>query len=77
MLRTEFESMTGVYPSTSMFAVIKRFYEKSSLSKEQFCEAYKSNSGHMAEWIQVYADTTDEIKKDLLNQREKSYHENC
>lgn len=56
MQRSEFEKMTGIYVSNSMYSVIEKYYLKTELDKEKFCELYKNNTDGIAEAIQIKAD---------------------
>lgn len=53
MLRSEFETITGLYPSEATYAVIERFYGESKLDKHDFCRAYQLNEDCLAERIQT------------------------
>ena len=53
MLRSEFESITGLYPSEATYAVIERFYGEGKLDKHDFCRAYMMNADCLAERIQT------------------------
>ena len=56
MLRSEFENLTGIYPSEGLFEVIQEVYTQSRLSKRDFCFQYKFNTNRLAEKIQKEAD---------------------
>jgi hypothetical protein len=55
MLRSEFEILTGIYPSENLYSVIERFYSESKEDKHEFCENYKLNADGLAERIQEEA----------------------
>lgn len=55
MLRSEFEILTGIYPSETLYSVIEEFYNESKLDKHEFCEKYKLNADGLAERIQEEA----------------------
>lgn len=57
MLRSEFESLTGIYPPENLFEVIEEFYMKSKLSKQDFCYHYRFNVNAIAEKIQNEANS--------------------
>ncbi|MDE5792928.1 MAG: hypothetical protein K2H66_05320 [Oscillospiraceae bacterium] len=52
LLISEFESMTGIYPPTSLFVVIQEYFEKSRFDKQEFCRRYGLNINRLAEEIQ-------------------------
>lgn len=55
MLRTEFEQLTGFYPSENLYTVIEAAYMASPGGKEEFCRLYKANTDGLAEKIQIEA----------------------
>ncbi len=55
LLLSEFEGMTGIFPPTNLFAVIQEYFEKSRLTKQEFCRRYSLNIGRLAEIIQQEA----------------------
>lgn len=56
MMLKEFERLTGVYPSSDLYAMIERAYSDFNGSKEEFCAAYKANKDGLAEKIQQDAE---------------------
>lgn len=52
MLISEFENLTGIYPSANQYSVIERFYSESKEDKHDFCRAYLMNADCLAERIQ-------------------------
>ena len=56
MQREEFERLTNIHPTQSMYHVIEKAYMASEKSKEEFCRAYALNIGGVAEEIQRFAD---------------------
>ena len=55
MMMTEFEELTGFYPSADMYDAIDLEYSEFSGDKYAFCEAYKANKDGLAERIQQRA----------------------
>jgi len=53
MLISEFENLTGIYPSENLYSVIERFYSESKEDKHDFCRAYMMNADGLAERIQT------------------------
>ena len=66
MLISEFETLTRIYPSETLYSVIEEFYNESKLDKHEFCENYKLNADGLAERIQT------EVNK-LEQEREKDF----
>ena len=62
MLISEFENLTGIYPSTNQYSVIEEFYNESKLDKHEFCEKYKFNADGLAERIQEEANELEAEK---------------
>lgn len=62
MLRSEFETLTGIYPSEMLYSVIEEFYNDSKLDKHEFCENYKLNADGLAERIQEEANELEAEK---------------
>lgn len=56
MMISEFKTLTGVYPSWALWAVINRVYNESKLDKHEWCKAYVENKDGMAGMIAVLAD---------------------
>lgn len=52
---TEFEELTGFYPSADMYDAIELEYSEFPGDKYAFCEAYKANKDGLAERIQQRA----------------------
>ena len=52
----EFEIMTDIYPSWTLWEEINRTYNESELDKQIWCAAYKANEGGLAERIQSACD---------------------
>jgi len=55
MLRSEFETLTGIYPSEMLYSVIEEFYNDSKTDKHEFCRRYMMNAECLAERIQTVA----------------------
>lgn len=79
MMLEEFEKLTGIYPTATLYAAIEAEYMNGNYeSKEAFCKAYKSNKDNfMAERIQRKANeaawkAVDELRKATL-ETEKQY----
>ena len=53
MLISEFENLTGIYPSANQYSVIEKFYSESKEDKHDFCRAYLMNADCLAERIQT------------------------
>lgn len=62
MLRSEFETLTRIYPSETLYSVIEEFYNDSKLDKHEFCEKYKFNADGLAERIQEEANELEAEK---------------
>lgn len=62
MFRSEFETLTGIYPSEMLYSVIEEFYNDSKLDKHEFCENYKLNADGLAERIQEEANELEAEK---------------
>ena len=56
MLREEFETRTGFYPTAALYAAIEKHYMEFDGDKDAFCKAYKKNADGLAEKIQREAD---------------------
>lgn len=41
MLISEFQNLTGIYPSENLYSVIEKFYNEFKEDKHEFCEKYK------------------------------------
>ena len=52
MLISEFQNLTGIYPSENLYSVIEKFYNESKEDKHEFCRAYLMNADCLAERIQ-------------------------
>ncbi len=55
MLISEFETLTGIYPSEMLYSVIEEFYNDSKTDKHEFCRRYMMNAKCLAERIQTVA----------------------
>lgn len=55
MIRSEFETLTGIYPSEMLYSVIEEFYNDSKTDKHEFCRRYMMNAECLAERIQTVA----------------------
>ena len=55
MLRSEFETLTRIYPSEMLYSVIEEFYNDSKTDKHEFCRRYMMNAECLAERIQTVA----------------------
>ena len=53
MLISEFQNLTGIYPSENLYSVIEKFYNESKEDKHEFCRAYLMNADCLAERIQT------------------------
>ena len=62
MLISEFQNLTGIYPSEMLYSVIEEFYNDSKLDKHEFCEKYKFNADGLAERIQEEANELEAEK---------------
>ena len=76
MTLREFEVLTGFHPPMSLYEVIERDYESSNLDKYEYCEAYKTDKGGMAERLAQIADKlaweqTDRATKELNRLRKE------
>lgn len=60
MLISEFENLTGIYPSANLYSVIERFYSESKEDKHDFCRAYLMNADGLAERIQEEANKLEQ-----------------
>lgn len=60
MLISEFENLTGIYPSANQYSVIERFYSESKEDKHDFCRAYLMNADCLAERIQREANKLEQ-----------------
>ena len=48
MLLEEFEKRTNIFVPGEYFDVIHQFYMDIEMDKDQFCRAYKNNTGNLA-----------------------------
>ena len=55
MMRSEFEQLTGIYPSTRLWVEIEKLYNKFNGDKQAFCKAFKGNKYAMAQIAQERA----------------------
>ncbi|MBR0484686.1 MAG: hypothetical protein IJJ69_07935 [Oscillospiraceae bacterium] len=60
MLISEFENLTGIYPSANQYSVIEKFYSESKEDKHDFCRAYLMNADCLAERIQREANKLEQ-----------------
>lgn len=68
MLISEFENLTGIYPSANQYSVIEKFYSESKEDKHDFCRAYLMNADCLAERIQTEANKLEqEREKDFAS----------
>lgn len=51
----EFQELTGIYPSTDLYAAIEQAYDDYPGNKRDFCTDYKANKDGLAEKIQCMA----------------------
>ncbi len=65
MLRSEFELLTDIYPSETLYSVIERFYMDSKEDKHDFCYNYKFNVDGLAQRIQTEANKLESAKENL------------
>lgn len=63
MLISEFENLTGIYPSANQYSVIERFYSESKEDKNDFCRAYLMNADCLAERIQIEANKLEQARE--------------
>lgn len=57
MLKTEFEALTGFYPSDDMYTFIEKAYmDMQDVDKTMFCQMYKNNTDGLAAKIQLACD---------------------
>ena len=66
MLRSEFETLTRIYPSEMLYSVIEEFYNDSKLDKHEFCENYKLNADGLAERIQREANMLEDDSENCI-----------
>lgn len=52
MMITEFEKLTGIFPTSDLYKAIEAAYYDFEGSKAEFCKAYKENENGLAEKIQ-------------------------
>lgn len=62
MLKKEFETRTGFFPSEEMYAEIEKAYMDTDEDKDTFCRMYKCNENGLATKIQKKANTTSKNK---------------
>lgn len=72
----EFEVLTGFHPPMSLYEVIERDYESSTIDKYEYCEAYKTDKDGMAERLARIVDKlgweqTDRATKELNRLRKE------
>ena len=68
MLISEFQNLTGIYPSANQYSVIEKFYSESKEDKHEFCEKYKFNADFLAERIQTAVNKLEqEREKDFAS----------
>jgi len=63
MLISEFENLTGIYPSANQYSVIEKFYSESKEDKHDFCRAYMLNADCLAERIQTEANKLEQARE--------------
>lgn len=56
MMITEFEKLTGIFPTSDLYKAIETAYNEYDGNKADFCKAYKENTDGIAEKIQRAAD---------------------
>lgn len=56
MMITEFEKLTGIFPTSDLYKAIEAVYYEYDGNKADFCKAYKENTDGIAEKIQRAAD---------------------
>ncbi|MEG0901369.1 MAG: hypothetical protein RSG96_04565, partial [Clostridia bacterium] len=56
MLKSEFEKLTGFYPTQELYAAIEADYAAFDGDKNEYCKAYKANADGLAEKIQRTVD---------------------
>lgn len=59
---TEFELITGIYPSSEFYDMIEKVYNAYEGDKYEFCTAFKNNQDGMAQHIQRLANETAQAK---------------
>lgn len=73
MLRTEFEKLTKIYPSTETYKVIEQFYAEYVGDKYDFCNAYTKNIGGLAEKIQKAVNNERIAEEQKAEKAQKMY----
>jgi len=56
MLQQEFELLSGIYPTSDLYAFIEQAYNEFDGDKGAFCEAYRANRDGLAETIRSKCD---------------------
>lgn len=72
MMMSEFEKLTGIYPTATMYKAIEAAYMEFDGDKQAFCAAYKENKGCIAEKIQRDAIHAEVSETQELEQHIKS-----
>lgn len=73
MLRSEFESLTGIYVDLAMYAAIEQEYMRSDKGKVTFCEDYKANKDGMAEKIRQSVDLVSMKEMDAFEEKGRDF----
>lgn len=60
MLISEFQNLTGIYPSRNLYSVIEKFYSEFKEDKHEFCRRYMMNADCLAERIQREANKLEQ-----------------
>ena len=55
MMRSEFEQLTGIYPTVELYQEIEKLYNDFDGDKQAFCKAFKKNKNGLAEIAQERA----------------------
>ena len=64
MLREEFTALTGIHPTSALYAQIEKRYMDSDLDKVEFCKAFKKDLNGMATGAQRDADIATWMAED-------------
>ena len=64
MLISEFQMITGIYPTAKLYEAIDKAYMDSKLDKHEFCQRYMENRDGMAMRI-AYEETLKESQAEI------------
>lgn len=62
MLITEFQNLTGFYPTEDLYRTIEEFYYEFDGDKLAFCKAYVDNTDGLAEQIRIKTDINRRLR---------------